>query len=170
MIIFKRNTTPKEDPAWRCHRDKCERLGGRAGASKSVMLKNCTAAEMPRGMTKILQPLDIAVKRSFEAVLQRLWEASFGDAWSAGPQGRPSSASELDDSSDSKEDAPAILSPELAQLFFQGSEQLINHVSFNCVGCFVMRGKWQVRNFAMLTICYEVSLQQGSECRCVISN
>lgn len=42
---------------------------------KRTRAKNCTAAVIPGGMTKILQPLDMAVNRSSKAVLRHLWEA-----------------------------------------------------------------------------------------------
>lgn len=41
---------------------------------KRIRAKNCTAAVIPGWMTKILQPLDIAVNRSFKAIVRRLWE------------------------------------------------------------------------------------------------
>lgn len=39
----------------------------------NIKAKNCTPVIIPGGMTKMLQPLDISVNRSFKAVLWRLW-------------------------------------------------------------------------------------------------
>lgn len=44
-----------------------------------LKLFNTIPAIIPRGFTKVLQPLDISVNRSFRAVLRQLWEQSMTD-------------------------------------------------------------------------------------------
>lgn len=44
-----------------------------------IKSKNCIPVIIPGGMTKMLQPLDIAVNRSFKAILRRLWETWMTD-------------------------------------------------------------------------------------------
>ncbi|KAL1470208.1 hypothetical protein MTO96_040572 [Rhipicephalus appendiculatus] len=46
---------------------------------KRVKAVNCTPTVIPGGMTKLLQPLDISVNRSFKAVLRHLWESWMTD-------------------------------------------------------------------------------------------
>lgn len=46
---------------------------------KKIKSKNCIPTIIPGGMTKMLQPLDISVNRSFKAVLRRIWETWMTD-------------------------------------------------------------------------------------------